>query len=199
MRPRGPEDTAIPLPGSPEIAELARLPRRPYRFELVPDADELRKARADLDLHGLRKVRLTGQIDPLEGRDWALSARLGATVTQSCIVTAEPVNTRLEEDVKRSYLAELEEPEDGSEIEMPEDDTLEPLPRSLDLMALLHEALALALPQYPRAEGASFEGAILTEPGSAPLTDDDVKPFAGLAGLRDKLAGKADDPNGDSD
>ncbi len=64
---------------------------------------------------------------------------------------------------------------------------VEPLTATIDLGALMVESLALALPLYPRAEGAHLRQAIFTEPGAAPLTDDDARPFAGLKSLRDKL------------
>jgi hypothetical protein len=40
---------------------------------------------------------------------------------------------------------------------MPEDDTTEALPERLDLSAVMAEALALALPDYPRAPDAEME------------------------------------------
>jgi uncharacterized metal-binding protein YceD (DUF177 family) len=90
--------------------------------------------------------------------------------------------------VARRYLAEMPEPE-GDEVEMPEDDTAEPLPATLDLFAVLSEALALALPQYPRAEDAELGEAVFAAPGVAPMTDEEAKPLAGLAALRDRLKG----------
>ena len=53
------------------------------------------------------------------------------------------------------------------------------------------EALALALPDYPRAPDATLENAQVTEPGIAPMSDEDARPFAALAGLRDKLQKKS--------
>ena len=50
-------------------------------------------------------------------------------------------------------------------------------------------ALALALPLYPRAPGAELGQAVFAEPGTAPLKDEDLRPFAGLAGLKAKLEG----------
>jgi len=183
---------------------MARLPRRQIRLSdlsnrkasdilLEPDAAE-RAAIADvLGIPAIRKLRFEARLVPLGQRDWRLEARLGATVVQDCVVTLAPVTTRIDEDVTRSYLAQLPEI-DAAEIEMPEDDTLEALPETLDLAAVMIEALALALPPYPRAADADVAEAVFTEPGKAPLRDEDVRPFAGLAGLRDSLTPKpADD------
>jgi uncharacterized metal-binding protein YceD (DUF177 family) len=168
---------------------LARLPRSAdTTFEITPDAEARAGLAAELGLLGLRKLRLAGRLVPEGKRDWRLEASLGATVVQPCVVTAEPVTTRLDEPVARRYLAEMPEPE-GDEVEMPEDDTAEPLPATLDLFAVLSEALALALPQYPRAEDAELGEAVFAAPGVAPMTDEEAKPLAGLAALRDRLKG----------
>jgi uncharacterized metal-binding protein YceD (DUF177 family) len=74
---------------------------------------------------------------------------------------------------------------------MPEDDALEPLPETLDLARVLSEALALAVPEYPRAEGAALGEAVFTAPGQRPMTDTEAKPFAQLAGLKGKLPPEA--------
>ena len=122
---------------------------------------------------------------------WCRSApatgQLGATVVQPCVVTLAPVVTRIEEPVGRSFVAGWEPPQ-GDEVELPEDVDTEPLGTAIDLGAIMVEALALALPAWPRAEGADLDEAVFTEPGKAPMTDDDAKPFAGLAALRDKLS-----------
>lgn len=163
---------------------IADLPHnRPTAFDLRPEADMLAALQAELDLAGLRKVRLSGTLSP-EGRtDWRLRARLGATVVQPCSVTLEPVTTRIDAEVLRHYVADLPEPE-GDEVEMPEDDSQEPLQSHVDLRQVLAEALALNLPLYPRAPGAELGEAVFTEPGKAPMTDEAARPFAGLSVLR---------------
>lgn len=118
-----------------------------------------------------------------------MTGQLGATVVQPCVVTLTPVTTRIETDVRRLYTPDFIDP-DGDEVEMPEDDSLEPLGHQIDLSAVLIESLALALPLYPRADGAQIETANFTEPGKAAMTDDDAKPFAGLAALKDALKDK---------
>jgi len=172
-----------------ENLTLTRLSRAiPTRFVLEPQA-ETRSAIADtLDLRSLRKLRLEGVLLPEGKSDWRLEAKLGATAVQSCVVTLEPVTTRIDTDFVRSYRADLPEPV-GDELEMPEDDTIEPLPATLDLRVVMIEALALALPDYPRAKGVELGQAVFAPPGVPPLTDEDARPLAGLAALRDKLAG----------
>jgi len=55
----------------------------------------------------------------------------------------------------------------------------------IDPAAVMIEALALAMPLYPRAEGADLGEAVHAEPGVTPMRDADARPFAGL---RDRLA-----------
>lgn len=176
---------------------LARLSRTgPTPFALAPEAPERAALAAALGVLSLRKLRFSGRLIPEGRRDWRLEADLGATVVQACVVTAEPVTTRIDEPVLRRYLADLPEPE-GDEIEIPEDDSAEQLPVSLDLGAVMAEALALALPPYPRAPGAELGEARFAPPGTAPLSDADTRPLSGLAALRDRLRG-TDDPAGDA-
>ncbi|MEM8555876.1 MAG: DUF177 domain-containing protein [Pseudomonadota bacterium] len=168
---------------------MSSLPRDGLTVEIIPAETVLKGWADDLGLLGLRKLRFEGRIEPQGKTDWRLTARLGATVIQPCTVTLAPVTTRIEEPVARRYLADWEEPDTAVETEMPEDDTAEAIPTELNLGDVVLEALSLALPLYPRAEQDGFETVAVTEPGKAPMTDDEAKPFAGLASLRDQLAG----------
>lgn len=169
------------------LADLAT--RKPTDFELVPTADERKAIAAELGILGVRKLRFAGALTPQGRQDWTLTADLGATVVQACVVTLEPVTTRIDEKLTRSYVADMPEIE-AAEVEMPVEDTVEELPETLDLAQVMIEALALELPLYPRAEGAELPDAVFTQPGRAPMTDDDAKPFAGLGALRDRLEKK---------
>ena len=75
----------------------------------------------------------------------------------------------------------------GPEHEIPEDDSEEQLEDVIDLEGVFCEALSLALPDYPRAEGAELTSAEFGPPGVTPLTDEAARPFSVLAGLKDKL------------
>lgn len=181
------------------VLALNRLSRNtPHDFALNPDAAARDAAADSLGIEGVRKLRFEGTLQA-EGRaDWVLEARLGATVVQACVVTLAPVTTRIDVDVTRRYLADFVEP-DGEEAEMPEDDTAEALPDRLNLQALMLEALALALPDYPRAEDAALTTRQFAAPGVAPMTDEDAKPLAGLAALRDALEAPDEDGAGGVD
>lgn len=180
-------------PTSPYRLRLGDLPERhPTPFEIIPDTAALESIAAHLELLGLRKLRFIGTLAPSGRADWELKADLGATVVQPCGITLAPVQTRIDTKVARNYLADFPEAPEGEEIEMPADVDAEPLPRIVDLEAVMIEALSLALPAWPRAEGVHLEETVVTEPGAAPLTAEAARPFAGLAALRDKLGNSED-------
>ena len=164
----------------------------PETFALLPDAEARAALANELGIRGVRKLSFKGEVRPLGNRDLELQAMLGATVVQDCVVSGSPVVTRIDEPVERRYLDDLPQPT-GDEEEMPEDENADPLPVTLDLAALMSEALALALPSWPRAEDVDFVDLTVTEPGKTPMTDDDTKPFAALKALAEK---PADDPDG---
>lgn len=176
-----------------DTSALARRKKTQFNYRL--ESAQLKALIKDLDLSGLRKVSFVGNLGPAGKHDWVLNAELGATAVQPCAITLEPVTTRVKSEVTRRFVAELPDYADDSEEDefggtaMLDDDTLEPLEREIDLWRVLSEALALALPEYPRAEGAEIGTLSVTEPGKDALKDDDLKPFAGLAALKDKLEG----------
>ena len=175
------------------IYVLKDLPqRRATRFSLEAQPREMGTLAADFQLLALRKLRFEGHLTPISGSDWLLEAKLGATVVQPCRVTLAPVTTRIEEKITRRYLADLVDP-DETESEMPEDDTAEPLPTSLDLNRVMAEALALAIPAFPRNDATDQSVTQATPPGAAPLDDDAVKPFAGLAALKAQMVDESQD------
>jgi uncharacterized metal-binding protein YceD (DUF177 family) len=167
----------------PRIATRRLNRRNPARFATAIDAATRDSIAADLGLLALPSLRLAGDLLPSGASDLDLRATLEATVVQPCVVTLAPVTTRLAERVERRYVAQWAEPEGGSETEL-EDDTREPLPETIDLLAVAAEALALALPLYPRAPGAALGEAVFGPPGAEPLRDQDLRPFAALAALK---------------
>ncbi|WP_298491728.1 YceD family protein [uncultured Maritimibacter sp.] len=145
-----------------------------------------------LGIEDARKVRLTGVLAPVGRRDWRFKGTLGATVVQPCVVTLAPVTSRIDDPVERTWIEGLE-PVTAEESEIPEDVTQEPLGPVIDIGTLLSESLALSLPLYPRADDAELGEAVFTEPGKDAMRDEDTRPFASLAALRDKLKDSPDE------
>ncbi|NTT87402.1 YceD family protein [Tabrizicola fusiformis] len=186
--------TAAPtaLPSQPlRVATLAS--RKPTRFAFRPDGAAREMIAAALGLLDLPALELVGEIRPEGRRDLRLEARLVAEAVQPCSVTLAPVPAKVEEPVLRRYLADYAAPQ-GDEVEITEDES-EPLPEVIDIAAVAVEALALALPAWPRAPGAELGEAVFAEPGVAPMRQADLNPFAGLASLAERL--KKDDGAGE--
>lgn len=188
----------------PDPRPDAALPSLPFRVVAIagrsathvrfaPDPAARKAIAAALDLSDLPQMLFDGDIRPSGKRDMVLSGRLTALAVQPCSITLAPVRTRIDEHVVRQYLADFKTP-DGEEVEIPEDDTLEPLGEVIDAAEVAIEALALALPLYPRAPGVELGALSAAPPGTAPLQDADLKPFAGLAKLIDRAAKPKDKP-----
>ncbi|MGJ8546716.1 MAG: YceD family protein [Sulfitobacter sp.] len=187
---------SAPLPSDSKFRVSSLSQNTPSPFEIRPNAPALAQIAQEMGLDGLRKLSFKGQIIADGKNDWRLDARLGATVIQPCVVTLAPVTTRIEEDVTRRFISDFSHP-DEPEVEMPDDDNSEKLGTWIDPEAIMIEALTLALPLYPRADEAALGSKQYAAPGVTPMRDEDAKPFAGLAGLRDALGG-ASPKDGDS-
>lgn len=160
----------------------------PLNVSLRPD-DEARASIAGyLDIRGVSKLRFTADFERQMDGSIAMTGTLGATVTQTCVVTLGPVRTRIDEPVERLFVRAV--PDTDEEHQMAEDeDEIEILRPTIDVGAIMVEELALALPPFPRASDAKLDQSAFAEPGVKPLSDDDVKPFAALAELRQKMKG----------
>ncbi|MCV2891995.1 YceD family protein [Lentibacter sp. XHP0401] len=161
-----------------------------YDFALNLTHEDRATIIEELDLLSLKKTNFTGTLKPDGTDDWLLTAHLGATVQQACVITLAPVTARIEERVERLFvraMPDFSDLDDDAEVEMPDDERAEALGNTINLVDVFREALALALPPYPRAEGAALEEAVFAEKGTTPLKDEDTKPFAGLAALKAKL------------
>lgn len=185
-------ETSSRTPPSSSALRVSKLSQNAENaFDLRPSAETLAQIAAALDLSNLRKLSFTGRVVPSGTSDWRLEGRLGATVVQPCVVTLDPVTTRIDTDVTRTYMRDYEMP-DEEEVEMPEDDTTEKLGAWIDPEAVMIEALTLEVPEYPRKGEAELGQMVYTKPGEEPMRDEDARPFAGLAGLKQQLQSQDD-------
>jgi hypothetical protein len=110
-------------------------------------------------------------------------AKLTADVVQSCVVTLEPVPSRISRRVTRElHLAPRVPREESGELTLSagDDDVPETiLSLDYDLAAPLLEEFALAIDPYPRKEGVAF-----TPPADAEGAE--ASPFAVLKALKDR-------------
>lgn len=160
------------------------------QFLITADADRETQMSHELGVSAVTKLRFEGKIKPHGKRDFLLLGHLGVTVEQPCGVTLDPVRTRIDESVERLFVAGLEESFSDEETEIPDDDRIEPLEATIDLWAIAREHIALVIPAFPRrADLDEFEISATPE-GAAPLDEDAMKPFAGLAALKAQLEGK---------
>lgn len=172
-------------PDNPDFARVVMVRRLgdlpSFDFDISPDPAEAARLARLLGAQSVRKFRFAGQLAPVADGAWQLDGKLGATVVQTCVVTLDPVTTRIDETVRRTFLSGASAT--GEIVVSPDDDDdeVEPLGDRIDLGRIATEALALALPAYPRKEGAT----LAPDPVSADV--ERPRPFAALEALRSKL------------
>lgn len=174
----------IPFTRPLQTALLSRA--KVHEFDESATEAECTALATQLDLLGLGRFRFRGKISPGRAGGWVLTGHVGARVTQACVATLAPVKTRIDTEVTRIFVPE-ESRADEAEIDVdPEEEDFEPTPARIDLGAIAVEALNLALPSYPRAEGlAPYEREV--RPPGAEAIGEAEKPFAGLASLKEKM------------
>lgn len=171
----------------PHVLVIKNLPKRKaHRFTFSPDGDQLQQIATRLGVLSVRKLALTGQIQAQDKGRWSMETQLGATVDQACVVTLEPVRTRVECEGQRFFAPDQAVDTAASEVEMASDDT-DPLPDQIDLLDIATEILSLEMPDFPRSDAAEASQWTYAEQGVTPMSDQDAKPFAALAGLKQKL------------
>ncbi len=185
-----------PAPFSRPVA-VARLSRKqPTPFEIEADAAELADLARFLELPRLDRLSFAGEIAPAgekglgEGLDegWEVRGRLVAELEQTCVASLEPVAVRHDAAVERLYLPEDRLPP-VREVTLDPDEPDEPdaYTTTIDPARLALESLALMLDPYPRAAGAEPGPTTAAPPGAAPIEEEELNPFAGLAELKRRL------------
>ncbi|RVU21834.1 YceD family protein [Methylobacterium oryzihabitans] len=140
---------------------------------VVEATQEERDALArDFGLPAIRSLtgrfRLSGSLHRLQ-----VTGRVEAALSQTCVVTLEPFDTTMSEEVDVDFsAADAFAGTAAEDAEMPD-----PIVNGrVDLGSLTAEFLALGLDPYPRKPGVAFEPA---------AEEADEHPFAGLQALRD--------------
>jgi uncharacterized metal-binding protein YceD (DUF177 family) len=124
---------------------------------------------------GIDRLAAEVRLNPVP-RGFRLDAALEAEVLQECVVTLDPVSSRIEETFSLVY-GEVNE-SDAQDMAGAEEDIVEEPPgEELDIGEAVAQQLSLALDPYPRAPGASL-------PAEALPPAEAEHPFAALAKLK---------------
>jgi uncharacterized protein len=140
---------------------------RPQKLAALPDAGlevtiEAKPSEREglakyLDVQAVSLVRARLLLRRWRGNGLQLTGTLEAKVTQTCVVSLEPLETAVACPIDRKFLAEplLKRDADPHELIIDPDgeDPPDPLPNALDLGDLVAEELALNLDPYPRKPG----------------------------------------------
>ena len=163
-----------------------------FEFNLTLSREKVSDLITRLDLINLKKVSLLGKLSPSSSKEWGLKAELRATVKQKCVITFKPVQTIVNETISRTFSAlafpnDLTEYSDDGISPVKFDDSLQELKDEIDLAEIIFEELTLILPLYPKFADAELGRYTVTEPGVEPLNNENLKPFAQLSELKEKI------------
>jgi uncharacterized metal-binding protein YceD (DUF177 family) len=176
--------------------------RAPIIVAQIPDTGLHRKLEASAaerqaiaEVGGLREV-LSAQaafdVVPKSGGRFQVTGHVHARIGQICVVTLDPIESEINEDVDLMFAPEAEARrladliEEGEDNEAPLEvvDSPEAIINGIiDLGRLATDALFLAVDPYPRKPGVVFEAEV-----TAPDPED--HPFAVLKVLQEKKQGK---------
>ena len=168
---------------------------KPFEFHLKLSNQKTSELIERLDLLNIKKISFMGKLYPLSLNEWNLKAELRATVKQKCVISFKPVQTIVHETINRTFspsaiqnASEVDDDDGTSPVIF--DDTLHEFNDEIDLAEIIFEELTLLLPLYPKLKGAKLGLYSVTEPGARPLNEENLKPFAQLSELKDKLLKK---------
>lgn len=171
---------------------VAHIPDTGLHRELEASAAE-RQAMADLA--GVREI-LSAQagfdVVPKSGGRVQVTGHVRARVGQTCVVTLDPMESEIDEEVDLIFAPEaevrrladlIEEGQDGEEPPEVGDPPEAIVNGIIDLGRIATDALFLAIDPYPRKPGVVFEAEVTA-------LDPEDHPFAALKALQDNKHGK---------
>ena len=171
-----------PLSRPKAMADLAET-----ALDVEADAEERRALARHLGLVSLERLEAELLISPEDGLI-GVRGTLHAELTQSCVVTLEPVKSRIDASIQRYFGPDDREGAGDVELTLESADPPDPvIDGVIDLGHVVAEQLALEINPFPRAPDADFGGfeseVIVKEKGG--------RAFAALAALKDKLEKKS--------
>jgi uncharacterized metal-binding protein YceD (DUF177 family) len=155
--------------------EISRLPESATEMTIAATPAECAALAQRFSLLALNRLEAALRLEWVAGRLLRLEATLSAEVVQECVVTLEPVRSRVEDGFVLLYGSAAE----ASELMLRADEpVIEPIVDGrIDLGEAVAQQLSLAIDPFPRASGAA-----------APSASDEAmaSPLAALAKWRKK-------------
>ena len=171
---------------------VAQIPDTGLHRELEASAAERQAMAAVAGLRDVLSAHADFDVEPKSGGRVQVTGRVRARIGQTCVVTLDPIESEIDEEVDLTFAPEAETRrledliEEGQDDEGPPDvaDPPEAIVNGIiDLGRIATDALFLAIDPYPRKPGAVFEAEV-----AAPDPED--HPFAALKALQDNKQGK---------
>lgn len=180
------DDNAIPADSLPtHWLNVSRLPETGSPFEIALDEAALTRIAEAMDLLSVEHLVIEGRLIPQAAGAILLQGELGAKVTQSCVVSLEPVEAAVEAELVRKFVPEprrRRQPETELVFELEDEDEPEFFTGNrIDVLKSALEELSLALDPFPRKD--TVELSANDQASRTDKTQDRTKPFAGLKAL----------------
>jgi uncharacterized metal-binding protein YceD (DUF177 family) len=178
--------TTVPADPWRAFVNVAQIPETGLHRDIEADG-ATRAAMAEIaGLRDIAFVRAAFDLSPRSGGRVHVAGHVSARIGQTCVVTLEPMENDIDEDIDLTFapaeqIPEIADEVAGEEIEIGGGDKPEPpepiLNGIIDLGRLATDVLFLAIDPYPRKQGAVFESNV---------TEADPKdhPFAALKALK---------------
>jgi hypothetical protein len=172
-------EAASKLPWSVPVT-ISGIPEGGKRFELVADEATRAEVAQVAGLRSLLRLQATFDVARYGSDGLRVEGEVSATVGQTCVVTLDPVDNAVKEEVNLLFTPPSTPVAGaGDDDEKIVVDPGEPEPligETIDLGALATEFLIVGIDPYPRKPGATFEPPAVEE--------DSEHPFAALAALK---------------
>jgi hypothetical protein len=145
-----------------------------------------------LNVNKLESFRVDVECVAFQKTGIEIKGSFRARIHQKCVVTLEPIVKTVHEDFSMLYLPQFKlktwfDERPNLEETLMEENPPELLPDSFDITQIASENLILAIDPYVRKNIQSNLKTTAAPPGKDAFTDADMKPFAVLATLKDKL------------
>ncbi|MBC7832546.1 MAG: DUF177 domain-containing protein [Hyphomicrobium sp.] len=159
----------------------AEIPESGLRQTRAATEAERAQAAAALDVVSCEHIEAEFNIRAIGKGHYRLVGNVAARLTQSCVVTLDPISQRAEGSFDVEYWPSVELPERGEEeVEALGAAEIEPIEHGrIDVGRIVYETLSAAIDPYPRKAGAEFAA----DAGNPPAGESG--PFAALKKLKE--------------